>query len=281
MDEALEILASEQCVRSRATPRLKLLLEREPAHHVFFSNLLEALKLRRTPRLDLTQPPMDFWRNVFLPSELPWKSFQESLLWHLVAAIAAWALSQGGEPAGAARPGVVPNRGVDLLCSLQSFPGGAEYSAADQETGAMAEAHRRRGLCCHEGRCGAAKTRHGCSARFEGGDRIAPAQSCGIRRTALGTACCDQFRPANSRYGGCGCTPSAGDCRARQSAGEPAEFGGCASGGDGGSRRPSLAGRARSKRGVAAAGASRLVSRRGNSWRWKRAGSRSPATTLG
>src|SRR5579885_1153289 len=95
MDEALEILASEQCVRSRATPRLKLLLAREPAHHVFFSNPLEALKLRLTPRLDLTQPPMDFWRNVFLPSELPWKSFQESLLWHLVAAIAAWALSQG------------------------------------------------------------------------------------------------------------------------------------------------------------------------------------------
>jgi hypothetical protein len=95
MDEALEILASERQVLRRPTPRLRLLLEREPAHHVFFSNLLEALHFRRPPPLDLTQPPMDFWRNVFLPSELPWKSFQESLLWHLVAAIVAWGISQG------------------------------------------------------------------------------------------------------------------------------------------------------------------------------------------
>jgi len=95
MDEALEILASDQSVLPRATPRLKLLPERERACRVFFSNLLEALSFQSAPPLDLNVPPNDFWRNVFLPTELPWKSFQESLLWHFVAAIALWGFSQG------------------------------------------------------------------------------------------------------------------------------------------------------------------------------------------
>ncbi|MGC2198314.1 MAG: hypothetical protein WA628_26830, partial [Terriglobales bacterium] len=78
----------------RAAPRLNLLLELEPAHEVFFSNLVDTITLRPAPAVKITSPPADFWHDVFVPTELPWRSFQESMLWHLVVFIAAWGLSQ-------------------------------------------------------------------------------------------------------------------------------------------------------------------------------------------
>jgi hypothetical protein len=95
MDKALELFSSETSVPLRAVPRLKLLLELQPAHEVFFSNLVDTISLRSVPPIEITSPPADFWHDVFVPTALPWRSFQESMLWHLVAFIAAWGLSQG------------------------------------------------------------------------------------------------------------------------------------------------------------------------------------------
>lgn len=95
MDNALELLTTEKTIPRRAVPRLKLLLEWEPAHKVFLSNLADAVSLQPPPPLAITSPPAEFWRDVFVPTQLPWKSFQESMLWHLVVFLAAWGLSQG------------------------------------------------------------------------------------------------------------------------------------------------------------------------------------------
>ncbi len=74
-------------------PRLKLLIEREPAHRTFFSNLRHVFQPAAV--ILRTSSPGDLWHDVFLPTSLPWKSFQESLLWHFVVIFAGWALTQG------------------------------------------------------------------------------------------------------------------------------------------------------------------------------------------
>ena len=92
MDKALELLSTEMSVAHEDEPRLNLLLDREPAHEIFFSNLVHALQPGPAVK---PSTPGDLWHDIFLPTALPWKSFQESLLWHLVVIFAAWALSQG------------------------------------------------------------------------------------------------------------------------------------------------------------------------------------------
>src|SRR5690348_5906640 len=93
MEKALELFSSDTSVAHKPAPRLKLLIEREPAHRIFFSNLLHAFQ----PAAAVAQAtaPGDLWYDVFLPTSLPWKSFQESLLWHFVVIFAGWALTQG------------------------------------------------------------------------------------------------------------------------------------------------------------------------------------------
>ena len=92
MDKALELLSSETSVAHEGEPRLNLLVEREPAHEIFFSNLVHTFQPVPAIR---SLAPGELWHDVFLPTSLPWKSFQESLLWHFVVIFAGWALSQG------------------------------------------------------------------------------------------------------------------------------------------------------------------------------------------
>src|ERR1700739_1048009 len=94
MDRALGLLISETSVAPKADPRLKLLLELEPAGKVFFRNLLDAILFRQPPPLETTTRPGEFWHDVFVPTSMPWRSFQESMLWHMVVLFAAWALTQ-------------------------------------------------------------------------------------------------------------------------------------------------------------------------------------------
>lgn len=75
-----------------AHARLQFVLQLEPAHRVFFGNLLDLL-LRRKPRIDCTSRPAAFWPDVFVVSRMPWLGFVESLLWHAVAVAGLWALS--------------------------------------------------------------------------------------------------------------------------------------------------------------------------------------------
>ncbi len=95
MEKGLTLLVTEPRVVTKADPRLRLLLELQPRHEVFFSNLADLFSRRAPAPFKGTSPPGSFWHDVFVPTELPWKSFQESLLWHMVVMIAAWALTQG------------------------------------------------------------------------------------------------------------------------------------------------------------------------------------------
>jgi hypothetical protein len=56
-----------------------LLVELEPAHKVFFRNLSETLFPPRLAPLKRTSLPARFWGDVFVPSQVPWRRFFQSL----------------------------------------------------------------------------------------------------------------------------------------------------------------------------------------------------------
>src|SRR5712691_8252885 len=78
----------------KAAPRLKLLLELEPAHRVFFRNLADILLFRSPPPIATTSRPAPFWSDVFVYSGVPWWWLLGSMLWHVIAVVAVWSLSQ-------------------------------------------------------------------------------------------------------------------------------------------------------------------------------------------
>jgi hypothetical protein len=67
-----------------ATPPPKLLVDLEPAYRVFFRNLHDTLLCRRTTPAKLNSPPALFWADVFVPSELPWRRFVQSMVLHVI-----------------------------------------------------------------------------------------------------------------------------------------------------------------------------------------------------
>jgi hypothetical protein len=85
-------------VKLQAAPRLKLLLEFEPAHRVFFRNLGDAVLRREPPRIALTSRPGTFWNDVFIYSGKPWRSFFESILWHVFVVAVIWTVFLRGGP---------------------------------------------------------------------------------------------------------------------------------------------------------------------------------------
>ncbi|MGA9040038.1 MAG: hypothetical protein WB421_05845 [Terriglobales bacterium] len=76
----------------KAAPRLKLLLEFEPAHRVFFGNLADTFMRRTAPRVATTSRPGPFWNDVFVYTAMPWRSFFESVLWHVLVVSLVWSL---------------------------------------------------------------------------------------------------------------------------------------------------------------------------------------------
>jgi hypothetical protein len=85
MDKAPGVLiASQRVQRSVPAPRLRLLIEWEVGHRVFFGNLADLLLSRRVPQFPTTSRPARFWNDVFVPSGAPWSSFVESMLLHLL-----------------------------------------------------------------------------------------------------------------------------------------------------------------------------------------------------
>src|SRR5437588_737691 len=80
-------------LRPVAPPRL--LVELDPAHRVFLGNLGDLLSFRRPPRVAVSSRPAPFWPDVFVPSRSLWWPFLESMLWHVLAGAAIWALAQG------------------------------------------------------------------------------------------------------------------------------------------------------------------------------------------
>lgn len=94
MTTGSKFLMADIPARARPEPRLKLLLEREPAYVTFFHNLVDILLMRQVPRVSITSKPAVFWRDVFVSSRVGWRSMLESLVWHmtLVALIVATSL---------------------------------------------------------------------------------------------------------------------------------------------------------------------------------------------
>jgi hypothetical protein len=85
-------------VKLQAAPRLKLLLEFEPAHRVFWRNLGDAVLRRQPPRIALTSRPGAFWNDVFVYTGKPWRSFFESILWHVFVVAVIWTVFFRGGP---------------------------------------------------------------------------------------------------------------------------------------------------------------------------------------
>jgi len=85
MDKAPGVLiASRTAQRSVPPPRLRLLIEWEAGHRVFFGNLADLLLSRTVPPFPTTSRPARFWNDVFVPAGAPWSSFAESMLLHLL-----------------------------------------------------------------------------------------------------------------------------------------------------------------------------------------------------
>src|SRR5215469_15593716 len=97
MDKGLGLLSPETpAIAIKADPRLKLLFELEPRYIVFLDNLADLLSPPKLPPLELTSPPGEFWPDVFPSTQMPWRSFQESVIWHLVAIVVVWSLAGKG-----------------------------------------------------------------------------------------------------------------------------------------------------------------------------------------
>lgn len=80
------------------TPQVRLLLEMEPRSRVFFRNLTDLLRFRSGPPVESSSPPGDFWNDVFVYSGVPWWSFVESTVWHMLAIIAVLGVTPGWVP---------------------------------------------------------------------------------------------------------------------------------------------------------------------------------------
>jgi len=87
--------SSDLSAHLKAAPRLKLLLELEPAHRVFFRNLADILLFRSTPPVATMSRAAPFWRDVFVCSGVPWRSLLGSTLCHVIVIAAVLILCQG------------------------------------------------------------------------------------------------------------------------------------------------------------------------------------------
>ena len=77
-------------------PAPNLLFKVEPAYRVFFSNLIDTLHPPQLPPLKVTSLPARFWPDVFVPSQLPWQRFVQSMVLHVIMVVALGGLLQFG-----------------------------------------------------------------------------------------------------------------------------------------------------------------------------------------
>jgi hypothetical protein len=87
-------LTQNLTAQARAAHRPRLLIQWEPAHRVFLSNLADAFLFRSAQRLPTTTTPAPFWNDVFVSTGVGWGAFLESMLWHTLTILAVWTLSQ-------------------------------------------------------------------------------------------------------------------------------------------------------------------------------------------
>jgi hypothetical protein len=78
--------------RVESVPGPHLLLEMEPRYRVFWGNLKDTVCPLRLVPLKLTSRPARFWPDVFVPSQLPWEGFGQSVLLQGLMLVALLAL---------------------------------------------------------------------------------------------------------------------------------------------------------------------------------------------
>jgi TonB family protein len=92
MNPGLGLLESEVEVADSPVSAPSFLIQVEPWHKVFLSNLSGQFRQRGQSRLQLVSPPGKFWPDVFVASPLPWARFLESMCYHIAAIAAILAL---------------------------------------------------------------------------------------------------------------------------------------------------------------------------------------------
>ena len=124
MDKAPGVLIANQRVqRLEPAPRLRLLIELEPGHRVFFRNLADLLLSRRVPPIPITSRPAPFWGDVFVPSGARWSAFTESMLCHLLLVILfVWGQSRVWVQVERFPQRQASNRSVTYYPPTQTFP---------------------------------------------------------------------------------------------------------------------------------------------------------------
>ncbi len=80
----------------KARPAPNLLFKLEPAYRVFFGNLMDILHPPQLPPLKMTSLPSRFWPDVFVPSQLPWQRFSQSILLHVITIVVLGGLLEFG-----------------------------------------------------------------------------------------------------------------------------------------------------------------------------------------
>jgi TonB family protein len=76
-----------------AGPGLQLLTELEPWPQVFRRNLTDLLLRQEPEPVPITSSPADFWPDVFVQRELPWRSFGQSALCHSLTVALVFAVT--------------------------------------------------------------------------------------------------------------------------------------------------------------------------------------------
>ncbi len=133
MDKALGVLIANQGVARPvpAAPRLKLLVEWESRHRVFFENLGDLLLARRVPPILLTSSPAHFWDDVFVPSGTAWSAFVESMLWHLLLIVLfVWGQSRIWTSVQLFPKRHVPHQAITYYPPAPSFPAAGARAAS-------------------------------------------------------------------------------------------------------------------------------------------------------
>jgi hypothetical protein len=139
---APEVVAFGGREQSQRLPRLRLLLEQEPAHRVFLRNLAD-LALSRTPAPIATTPaPAFFWDDVLVPSSMPWRRFVESLLGHMIVVTALLILVPKWSSGPIQQRSLFDKSYVSYYTPPKSFPALRSHPARAQANRQSVAAHR-------------------------------------------------------------------------------------------------------------------------------------------
>jgi len=138
------LIANQRVPRSGPAPSLRLLVELEPRHRVFFRNLTDLILMRQVPpRIPLTSFPARFWSDVFVPSRSPWSSFLASMLCHLLLIILfVWGQSKVWAPVKLFSQQAAAHRSITFPAAESRVPSVRPRSRMKQASAHAARAHQ-------------------------------------------------------------------------------------------------------------------------------------------